>query len=239
MGVNVVTSTVSDGSLYNRKDMFDSTVINNRTKFFMKQGIKIDNAVRLKVQYETKDFCRYLTVTAKDKGKGVFDDNIQASDVLITQTPGLGLFVPVADCIGATFFDPVNQVLALAHLGRHSLEQNGAFKIVKHLEALYGSLASNMQIWLTPAAGASVYPIWALDNKGMKEATHEQLAAGGILIDNIQDNTAETTSDQRYFSYSEYLKGHRSEDGDHGMLAWIEPTVSRSFQSDQQQKANR
>lgn len=33
------------------------------------------------------------------------------------------------------------------------------------------------------------------------------------------DDAAETTSDQHYYSYSEYLKGHRKNDGDHAIVA--------------------
>lgn len=221
MGVHVAVSTVSNGSLYNRKNMTDPQVISNRKKYFESEGIALDAVVRLKVHFETEDFCRYLVVDEQDKGRGTQDDDIQAADVLITKAPGVGLFLPVADCIGAAIYDPENTVLAVAHLGRHSLEQNGAFKIIKHLEDTYGSQPAKLQLWLTPAAGPDVYKIWALQNKGMKEATYEQLIAAGVSVSQVQDNAAETTSDPTYFSYSEYLKGNRSEDGDHGILAWI------------------
>jgi copper oxidase (laccase) domain-containing protein len=221
MTLIVHTSTVEDGSMYNRLDKYDPEVIANRTALIAQFDASLDDFVRLNVHFETDDFCRYYEVTRIDQGKGMRNDDSLPSDALITKEKGVGLFLPIADCIGAVIYDPVNEVLALAHLGRHSLEQHGGTRIIHHLEQHYNSSATDLQLWLTPAAGKDVYPIWALENKGMKEAAFEQFGIAGVTETQINDNPAETTKDDRYYSYSEFLKGHRSNDGDHAIFAMM------------------
>jgi copper oxidase (laccase) domain-containing protein len=221
MGIIVATSTVTDGSMLNRHDVTDPAVIENRQKFLKGLGITLDQTTRLKITFDADDFCRYAEVTSENKAEGMHGGSNVPHDALVTTEPHHALFLPIADCVGATFYDPIHAVLGLAHLGRHSLEQQGALKFVTYLKNHYNSDPNELKVWLGPTPGKDVYPIWALDNKGMKEVTFEQLSAAGISDDNISDNPAETDKDQNYFSYSEFLKGHRSNDGDHAMIAMM------------------
>lgn len=220
MSVLVVTSTASDGSQKDRTNPKSHKVIDARQQFLRKHGFDIDKTVRLRVHFETEDFCRYIEVSQDNAGQGMRNDNVRPADAIITTDRDLALFLPVSDCIGAIIYDTVRRVLALAHLGRHSLEQRGGQRIIQHLQDQYGCSVENLQIWMTPAAGPDVYKIWALDNKGMKEVAHEQLAAAGIKPSQITDNTAETTSNPHYYSYSEFLKGN-GEDKSHAIVAKI------------------
>lgn len=221
MELLVAISTVVDGSMYNRNDENDTTVIANRQDYLQTLGISLDQTSRVRVGYNRTNFCKYISVKETDKGKGMRGDDIEIADALITTDKNHALFLPVADCVGATIYDPVHQVIALAHLGRHSLEQDGAHSIITYLQKHFQSTPEDIKIWLTPAPSKASYPIWKIDNKGMKEATFEQLRAAGIVDNNIIDNPAETDKDQNYFSYSEYLKGHRESDGDHAMVAMM------------------
>lgn len=222
----VVISTVADGSMYNRKDLFDAAVIENREAYLGQHAITISDATRVhpnanqraEVDHET-DWCRYVEVSAESKGLGMRGNDSPAADALITKDANHALLLPVADCVGATIYDPIHHVLMLSHLGRHSLEQQGGIRSVEHLVNTYGSNPEDLLVWFTPAPNKIVFPIWALDNKGMKEVAFEQMAAAGILQKNITDNPADTATDPTYFSYSEYLKGNRTEDGDHAMVA--------------------
>jgi copper oxidase (laccase) domain-containing protein len=219
MGIVVATSTVADGSLYNRTDPTDTTIIQNRRAFLSKYAISIEQSVRLKINFKTDDFCRYKAVNATHAGKGMQDDTSPLADAIITTERYLALFLPVADCIGAAIYDPEHGVLALAHLGRHSLQQHGAYKIIHHLIETYGTHPNKLQLWLTPAVSKAAYQIWKLDNKGMKEAAFEQFAEAGVEKFQIHDNPTGTDIDKSYYSYSEYLKGNRPVDGDHGIVA--------------------
>lgn len=217
MSVTVAVSTVADGSMHNRHDPLDPIVTNNRRMFLEKNGMSIATATRFNIDYNRTNYCQYTTIDAAAYGHGMSDNNAIMADALITTTPGQTLFLPVADCIGAVIYDPHNEVVMLVHLGRHSLEQQGGVVAVQHLVDAYKSAPRELQVWLTPAPGKGSYPIWKLDNKGMKEATLEQLQTAGILLDNIHDNPADTTKDAQYFSYSAFLKNEKSQDGDHSI----------------------
>jgi len=221
MDALVAISTVADGSMFNRENPTDPTVVDNRKKFLALHDIDIDHTTRVEVTFDftLNDFCRYGEVSEKMKSDGMYFTAPTAHDALVTTTVGHALFLPLADCVGATFYDPIHGVLGLAHLGRHSLEQQGGIKFVQYLTKNYGTVPKDIKVWLSPAPGKDIYPIWALDNKGMKEVTFEQLNTAGILKDNIIDNPIETDKDKNYFSYSEFLKGHRDIDGDHAMIA--------------------
>lgn len=221
MGIITALSTVADGSMYNRQDMSDQSVIANRTTFLAAHDIVLTQSTRLHPTFDKQDFCIYREIDYLDQGLGMTDDTGIRADAIITTQPDHALFLPVADCIGASIYDPEHGVLALAHLGRHNLEQGGAHKIIRHLSHHYGSHPANLQIELTPAAGKREYKIWALENKGMKEAAHEQFASAGIVLANITDTSIETTSSTDFYSYSEFLKGNRDEDGDHAIVAML------------------
>jgi len=226
MSIIVSISTTADGNMYNRHHSEDITVVKNRTRLLSSIGSDIDSAIRINVdalrrvtqQHET-NWCRYREVTQANAGQGMRDGNTDAADGLVTRTPGIALFLPVADCIGTAIYDPIQRVLMVSHLGRHSLEQNGAQKSINHLVTTYGCKQSDLRVWLTPAAGKQSFRIWALDNKGLKEVAFEQLKAAGILKAHIVDNSADTTTDENYYSYSEFLQGHRSEDSDYAIVA--------------------
>jgi copper oxidase (laccase) domain-containing protein len=216
----IATSTVDDGSMLNRDNEDDPQVVVNRKNFLERNGIDIQDATRVNVQYgDQYDYLTYKEVGKKEKGLGMQSSDVFVADALITKTPGQALFLPLADCVGAILFDPAHNVLMVSHFGRHSLEKNGATTTVEYLKKHHKSDPSSMSVWLSPAPSKASYPIWALGNKGMKEATYEQLLAAGILPQNIFDNNAQTDQDTRYFSHSEYLAGHRESDGRYAVVA--------------------
>lgn len=221
MGIIVAISTTDDGSMFNRDEQTNPDIIAHRKKFLNTHGISLEQSTRFKITFDTHDFCRYKEVRHENMSEGMRDALNQPYDAIVTTQSNHALFLPVADCVGAVFYDPIHRILGLAHLGRHSLEQQGGMRFVSYLKNTYGSEPMDLKVWLGPAPGKDVYPIWALQNKGMKEVTHEQLHTAGILTENIIDNTAETDKDKRYFSHSEFLKGHRTNDGDHAVVAMM------------------
>jgi hypothetical protein len=225
--IKVAISTIADGSMLNRHHGSDPVIIANRERFLQKNGIDAEQTTRLKLALHDRlndgetDFCRYSEVSSTDKGAGMHDTNVIISDAIVTREPNHALFLPIADCVATAIYDPVRHVLMLSHLGRHSLEQQGAVKSVQYLVDHYGSSPADLLVWSSPAPNKEVYPIWKLDNQGMKEAWFEQMASAGILPEHITDNPADSATDLNYYSYSEFLKGHRSEDGDYGMVAMM------------------
>jgi len=221
LSCSVFLSTLVDGSLYNRRDPLDQSVIAQRKAFLAKHGLAIEHTTRVAFTYTNEDdpYDRYRILDDSMKGSGMTDDIIHPADALVTTEPGQVLFLPVADCIGAVLYDTEHQVLMVSHFGRHSLENNGAVTSVEFLSKNYGSDPRILRVWMTAAAGKDSFPIWKLNNGGMKEVAFEQLASAGVLLGNIIDDPADTTIDHNYYSYSEFLKGNREVDGDHAIIA--------------------
>ena len=228
MNLDVIISTAQDGNMYNRHNDTDTNIIHNREVFLRTINSDLKSCVRVHVNalvraqelHET-NWCRYREVGPENAGQGMTNSDVTYADALITSSPGLAIMLPVADCIGAVIYDPDNRVMMVSHLGRHSLEQDGAVRNVEHLSSVYASVPSNLKIWMTPAAGQENFPIWALSNMGMKQAAFEQFARAGIIPGNIVDNPADTTTDSTYFSYSEFLKGNRAIDADFAVIVMI------------------
>ncbi len=225
MGVLVASSFVADGTMNDRTNPTNQAVTSNRRTWLTGQGVNIGDAVRVKITYDEpeNDYCRYREVTSLNKGEGMFDGNVEPADALVTTEPGVALFLPIADCVATTFYDEVHGVLMLSHLGRQSLEQSGGVKSVEYLKEHYGVNPTILKVWLSATVNKEVYPIFKLDNKGMKEALYEQLLSVGIIEENIIDNKDDTATDSRYFSYSEFLKGNKSIDGTYAMITVMQP----------------
>lgn len=219
MSILVELSSVADGSMHNRNDANDPVVIRNRTVWLERRGVAIEAASRVLIKFDGDDYCRYREVGLREKGINMKGDDGFIADALITTEPGHALFLPVADCIATTIYDPVHRVLMLTHLGRQSLEQQGGVRSVQYLAEHYGSNPRDLQIWTSPTINKDAYPIFKLDNKGMKEAFFEQMEQAGIQRKQINDHTGDTGTDANYYSYSEFLKGNKLEDGCHAMVA--------------------
>jgi len=219
MNIRVATSTVDDGNMLVPDDRSNIEVIENRKSFLAKNGFDIERTTRVNVVHEGDNYCRYYELTEAHKGDGMAYDGIVAADALVTRLPNHALFLPIADCIGAVFFDPDNNILMLTHLGRHSLEQNGGFESVKFLVDHYGSNPNNLQVWLTPAPGPDVYPLYKFDNRSLKNVLYQQMVTAGVLEKNVNDNPADTSKDMNYYSHSEFLQGNRTDDGRYAIVA--------------------
>lgn len=218
--IQVALSEVADGSMYQPSDQTNQAVIAARRAWLATQNIALEQTVRVHISYDGNDYCKYRVVDEMDAHKGMENGAMPYADALVTTTPDLALFLPVADCVATTLYDEANGVLMLSHLGRHSLEQQGGQKSVAFLQATYGSDPAAIKVWLGPAPGKQAYPLFALHGQGMKEAVFEQLQKAGIRLENIIDTPADTTVDPRYYSYSEYLKGNKPE-GRFAMVAMM------------------
>lgn len=224
MKVIFAISTIADGNMAISPDQANkSAVLNNRQVFLEKQGITLKNATRVTITYDGDNFCRYREVGRDNFGDGMFDGATQPADALVTTIPNHALFLPLADCIGAAIFDSRQNILMLSHIGRHSLEQFGAIASVKYLTQNYGSDPADLLIWLTGAPGKQHYPLFAFDNRSMKDVIFEQFRNAGVLDANIHDDPVDTTTDPRYFSHSEFLAGRQNDDGRYAVVAMMKP----------------
>jgi Multi-copper polyphenol oxidoreductase laccase len=229
----VSISKTSDGSMLSKSNDAQQVILNRQT-FLSTHHITASQTTRLNpntlaratIQNET-DWCRYAELSDADMGAGMTDDSVIVADAIITRSANHCLILPVADCVGAAIFDSATGIVMMSHLGRHSLEQNGGYKSIQYLVDHYGSRPQDILVWFTPAPNAAAFPIWALNNRGMKDISFEQITAAGVPLGNITDNPADTVTDLDYFSYSEFLKGNRPLNGDHAIIAMMLPNESR------------
>lgn len=219
--VTVAVSTISDGTMKRGGSVEPSVVDTLRHKFLQKNKMNSDNTVLVQLAYEGDDYCRYHEVNHTDAGAGIAHPAQLVSDGLLTRTQGLALFLPLADCIGVVLHDPVTSSLMLSHLGRHNLEQKGGQKSVEFMCEKTGASAQDIKVWLSPAAGPENYPLFSFNNHGMHEVAKEQLIDAGIQETHITASRIDTTKDHDYYSHSEFLKGHRNEDGRFTVVAML------------------
>lgn len=222
MNLLVFISKVVDGNMLVRGDSANIDAKSNRASFLAKNGIDIKQTTLVNIAYDGDNYRRYYEVSEAHKGNGMLYDDFVAADALVTRSINHALFLPIADCVGAIIFDPKKQILMLSHLGRHSLEQNGGYESVKLLIDGYGCEPNNLLVWLTPAPDADVYPMFAFNNRSIKSVVFQQLQSAGILSDNINDNSADTSKDLDYFSHSEFLKGNSPDDGRYAIVAMMQ-----------------
>ena len=126
--------------------------------------------------------------------------NISASDGLATRTPGVGVFLPLADCPGVVIYDPHQRILMVVHAGRHNLEQDGLVKAVEFLTGL-GSQPRDLTAWISPTAGAENYPVEAFGGQGLLQIATNQLAKAGVS--KIAYDETDTTTSEKYYSHSQ------------------------------------
>lgn len=175
----------------------------NRAKFLASIDLAKKDATLLMIDYDRANFCQYAVANDNFRGVGViYRNSVKSYDGIATKEKNLGLFLPLADCLGAVIFDPVHEVLMVSHLGRHSTEQFGAEKSIKFLREQFNSDPAKVKIWLSPAAGKINYPLYKFNGRSLYEVNAEQFAESGILRENISGGEIDTTVDLNYFSHS-------------------------------------
>lgn len=190
----------------------------NRATFLRACGSAPERSVRVQIVFGRSDYTRYRLVDRVDQGKGITRPSLGTYDGLATRTPGLTLFLPLADCMGAIIFDPRTRMLMISHLGRHSTEQDGGIRSVEYLRHI-GCRAADLRVWLGPAPSKARYPLWRKGGRGFTEEVPAQFRAAGVLSENIVCADIATDRDPDFFSHSEYLAGRQTTDGRYAICA--------------------
>lgn len=219
--VLIAMSAQADGSM--SKAVSDEKKRANRARFLATYGITPDQTILVHLTYDSNDYCRYLTVGAEQAGDGVSQESSFVTDALFTAEKNVAFMLPVADCVGAVLYDPLKQVMGLAHVGRHNLEQHGGTAMITYMQAEFGTVPSTVQVWLSAAAGRGNYPLHSFENRSLHEVTLEQLMAAGVSLENITVDTRDTTTNSGLFSHSEFLKGNRRQDGRQAVVCMLKP----------------
>lgn len=214
-----VCSTDSDGSMSKGVSALERDA--NRQHFLAKLDISPDSAILVHLVYEGDDYCRYYTVSTVDGGEGIVRPPTLVSDALFTEDSNVALLLPIADCVGAVLYDPIQNVLGVAHLGRHNLVQRGGVRMIEYMEQMFGSRPADVSVQLSPAAGKLAYPMYDFNDRGLHDVSLEQLLSAGITENHITIDGRDTTTDPTLFSHSQFLKGEQEVDGRHAVLAML------------------
>lgn len=222
----IAVSSKDDGTMLNRvRGRHVAEIVNNRRRFCDQIGVKYDDVVYHVISYDrAQTFDTTIEVTETDTVKynneGIF------ADALYTETAGIGLFLPVADCIATVIYDPKRRALMLAHLGRHSTIAQLMSQAVQYFVER-GSQAKELQIWMSPSITQKNYRMdyfyhtndtnWRnfchqtadgiyLDMQGFNRSLAIQ---AGVPGDNIFISPIDTADDPNYFSHSSGDTGGR------------------------------
>lgn len=214
-------SSVEDGQMILGKAEPDSSVIDNRQSFLEKLGLSLERTTLVKVSYsDNATYDKIKLVSSKDGGWGMQEIVDEGSDCLVTSTTGLALFVPVADCGATVVYDPKNQVLALAHLGRHSTIAGLAKKLTNYLVKNFQTNPADLKVWISPSISPKSYILkyadfakdkqewtdyckkvdggYSLDNAGFNKS---QFVSTGVKPENIQISDVDTAVNSNYWSH--------------------------------------
>lgn len=224
-GQNVIAavSSVDDGNMSFGQGEADE-VFGDRLAFLHAAGIQPEQTTLVQISYQdVEHFARYTIVNDDHKGEGIFaPKSSMIADALVTTQPGHALFLPIADCTGVILYDAAKHVLMVSHIGRHSAEIEGAKKSVQYLIDNFQTDPADLQVWLSPAAGKANYPLHNMQDKGLHDVITEQLRAAGVLEENVEASSVDTTTDVDYFSHSQFLAGMRETDGRFAIVAMMD-----------------
>lgn len=226
MKLHSLYSTVSDGNMSIKYGDADS-VINNRNRFFHKQGINPRDTLWINVNY-SDDIFVLDDVFYKDH-QDLSKTEIH-TDCVLTKIPNIFIYLGFGDCIPFCIYDPRHNIMGFAHLGWQSVELELHKKIIDKLSSEFGSNVKDLCATLGPSIKKESYildkPSQLRYEKWQPYLSHvgddrygidlngfivNQLRGCGIeKIENSPYNTAE--SDQFFSHYgSTYLDKSRTE----------------------------
>lgn len=217
----------------------ESMVAKARSDYLDEQGLPYKDAVFIKLEHGTK-----IHKVEKEDNGNLVDPSKQdeiIGDGLITNQPGLTLFLVVADCIGAVIFDPINKAIGLIHAGRKGVEQNILELAINSMGAEYNTRPNDLVLVSSPAISAESYVFddlegidtlfWGKDlSKGkdgkyhmdIKSRFESQAIGAGIKKANITISPTDTFIDNNYFSHRRSMATGEPE-GRFAVFAQIQP----------------
>ncbi len=222
----VAVSSKDDGTMLNRiRGRHVAEVLENRRRFCDQLGINYDDVVYHVISYDqaqTFDTIADVTETdtVKHNNEGIF------ADALYTEAAGVGLFLPVADCIATVIYDSKRRALMLAHLGRHSTVAQLMTRAIQYFVE-HGSQAKDLQIWMSPSITQKNYRMDYFDHVDdtnwqnfcrqtadgiyldMQGFNRSLAIRAGVPGDNIFISPIDTADDSNYFSHSSGDTGGR------------------------------
>lgn len=133
-------------------------VVIDRVRFLDALWLDVSHAVMLCEQNHTANI---IHITEENIGHGYLDQSSQIpnADGMITNIANIHLIVYTADCVPISFYDPVRNVIALAHSGwKWTISEIGK-KIIDEMIQNYGSQSEDIYVSLWPSIGPCCYEV--------------------------------------------------------------------------------
>ncbi|MFW5714683.1 MAG: peptidoglycan editing factor PgeF [Brevefilum sp.] len=97
-------------------------------------------------------------ILAADRPRPVGSPHLKA-DGILTDKPGITLFMRFADCVPILLYDPQNQVIGIAHSGWKGTCQKIAAAAIEKMHEQYGSKATDILAAIGPSICSSCYEV--------------------------------------------------------------------------------
>jgi len=132
-------------------------VLKNRKILFNSLDISIDDTVYTEQLHSGN----VVEVDYTDRGRGAYNLNnlIPNADSLITNKPNICLVILLADCAPLLFFDPVNNVIGVAHAGRLGTSKKISMNTVNAMVSTFNCRPKNIIVGIGPCISAFNYKI--------------------------------------------------------------------------------
>lgn len=149
-------------------------------------------------------------------------ENPPECDALITDRPEIPLMVMTADCTPVLIFDPVQNVIAVAHAGRAGAVKGIVPKTIEKMCSDFGSSIEDIAVVLGPSIGSCCYEVGEKIAKEISDDGYsfaviakdgsyylevnaiikKQLKEIGIKNENLEDvNICNACENKHFFSY--------------------------------------
>ncbi|MEI8130831.1 MAG: peptidoglycan editing factor PgeF [Leptolinea sp.] len=126
-------------------------IIENRKRIFSCFDLPVESIYDVWQVHGNTVIC---TETAR-----LLDEDHEKADAIFTNKIGITLFMRFADCVPLYFYDPVMQVVGLAHAGRIGTINRIAADCVKTMQEEYGSRAEDLLAAIGPSIGPDHYEV--------------------------------------------------------------------------------
>lgn len=122
--------------------------------------------------------------------------DVDASDGIVTDVPGIAIGIYVADCCAVYLADPSTGAFGIVHSGKKGTEGGIVANAVKLMHAHFGSAPADIVVQLSPCIRPPAYEIdFAAEIK-------RQALESGITLENLHDTGICTSTDSsRFYSY--------------------------------------
>jgi YfiH family protein len=132
-------------------------VIRNRDLVCKKLGYTIDSMVAMQQGHGAN--VKVIDLSFKGRGARRWEEGIEDTDGIITNSRGLVLSTAAADCSMSLFYDPVQRVLALAHCGWSGVIGNIFKNVIATRVEHFGSRRGDILVGIGPTICEKCYEI--------------------------------------------------------------------------------